>query len=231
MNNRFEYLKDLAREMKLVRYKEALKLLRGSNTKMNKFKNSFIKRNAGATAVAGGYLKLTFSDFARLGEFPDFGEPTVYVTAPYTDAEQWNALFDAGGSLAYFTDVEVNGFEVTLRGNTDLMTVLGNSFGINLVGVELNGFPNLNEFYFDGDGNGVAINSLIIDAANALDSVSFDQNELSVSELNTVLQTLADGATIEGYVNLHSVSGETVPTNVAAISTLTDRNWMVQVDS
>lgn len=211
------------------RFRNAIELFRGDNKKLLLFKNSYVASFVPPPPPSEGYLRLTFKDFTKLGYFPNGSSVGTLRVTDVNDVSQWNTLLEDGGSAVYFTGVTINGFEVTLRGNTDLVTYLGNSNGIGLQTVEIVGFTNLTDLYFDGQGYYLdeAVTSVSIDSPRKIKFVSFNEHAMSVSALNALLASLSGTTEIGGRIEIMSGLAPNVPTDTASITLLTNAGWNI----
>lgn len=214
------------------RFRNAIELFRGTNKKLILFKNSYVASFVPPPPPSEGYLRLTFKDFTKLGDFPNGGSVGTLVVTDVNNVSQWNQLLEDGGSAVYFTGVTINGFEVTLRGNTDLVTILGSNAGLGLQSVEVVGFPNLTDLYFDGQGYHLdeAVTSVVIDNPGSLSYVSFLENAMSTSALNSLIANLSSTAVINGTLDLGTGLVAGIPTDMVSIATLTDNGWSVNTN-
>lgn len=214
------------------RIRNAIELFRGNNKKLILFKNSYVASFVPPPPPAAGYLKLTFKDFSKLGFFPNGSSTGTLTVTDVNDVSQWNTLLEDGGSGAYFTGVSINGFEVTLTGNTDIMTIIGNNQGLGLQAVEISGFPNLTDLYFDGQGYYMdeAVTSVIIDSPGSLSYVSFLESAMSVSAMNTLVASLSGTAVLNGTLDLGTGLVANAPNDTVSINTLVAQGWTVSTN-
>lgn len=201
---RFEFYKQLMRETRndfLVNYKSNLKLLEGNNKKLHKFKNCFVNRFNTNQTVAS--LKIKFTNFDNLLIAMNLEGVPITNNPLFTDindVEQWNDFWGTSGSNTIFDAVEVDGdnFEVTLTGNIDAVTYLGyTTFDVKMVGLEISGFVNLEQFY--GDKNDITY--ITIDVPNAINYLAFNNTALDDNGLKAILAVMSTTEVANGSID------------------------------